>query len=39
MSLSSKEKTQQGLQYLEEAILEVLKKGSPKDMDPAEITK
>ena len=39
MSLSSKEKAQQGLKYLEEAILEVLKKVSPKDMHPKEITK
>ena len=39
MSLSSKEKAQQGLKYLEEAILDVLKKVSPKDMHPAEITK
>ena len=38
MSLSSKEKAQQGLKSLEEAILEVLKKVSPKDMNPSEIT-
>ena len=38
MSLSSKEKAQQGLKYLEEAILEVLKKVSPKVMSPSEIT-
>ena len=38
MSLSSKEKAQQGLKYLEEAILDVLKKVSPKVMSPSEIT-
>ena len=39
MLLSSKQKAQKGLNYLEEAILEVLKKVSPKDMHPAEITR
>ncbi len=38
MLLSSKQKTRKGLNYLEEAILEVLKKVSPRDISPAEIT-
>jgi len=38
MLLSSKEKAQKGLNYLEEAILEVLKKVSPESMNPSEIS-
>jgi hypothetical protein len=38
MLLSSKQKARKGLNYLEEAILEVLKKVSPRDISPAEIT-
>lgn len=38
MLLSSKQKAQKGLNYLEEAVLEVLEEVSPEDMHPSEIT-
>ena len=38
MLLSSKQKAQKGLNYLEEAILEVLRKVSPEDLHPSKIT-